>query len=490
MEFTEAHKAGLCGSGMVSSIYASDEECSNAMVMLYGPNYADVKSADIGVEAYRQMQSGALVKDPVTGRMQSRLRPSVTSDQVKEALTGTKARGPQSNYDRWLEVMAPALAQAFGGPKAQTEEARRLAINSGARGIIAKDLALRGIEATQAEEMSTWLKANASHGSAVSGDVANGALVPLDGSLVMNAYTGLGQFPSALGGVLDIVLHGAGGKPDITFPRWSYQVTDAEDFRPQVLCAISGVQEFSLNMTGNLPTQANPTEESGLLYNSLYDQQIIWTPQMQSGGGGTLGLAINGLQHGHDLTLERMHANKLISSTSDLGFDGQVVFSDGTLGSYSPSARGNAIVSSGSGPTAAAIRDMRERAGNQVMNKLCSDGVSYQKFYPGAMSAILVGSYWAEEAYSACPQPSQGQTAFWPEPIHMPLIDDGPDKKLWYSTFGAAPFMAHVFQRGFGPKGRNTVWLNLLNGSLHCRKEGRFGVTVVHPQCGMVNYGS
>jgi hypothetical protein len=483
MPYTLHQKAILCAQGLTGSVNADDSECAMAMETLFGDSGEQATVQEVMIRAHDMKKRGELVEDRATGRMQSRLAPPVSQDQIADVLRVTRNRGPKNNYDLWLEVAVPAMAQAAGGPQAKSETSRRLADRLGFKGMVQRDLEMRGITIVDRMEMTTWVEAN-SQRSGLSEQV-----IPLDMAPVSNAFTGSGAFPSALGGVLDVLLTDIPGSPEVTFPRWSRRMMDAEDFRPQSLCAIGGVGELTLNMTTKSPAEMNINEESGLLVNDIYDGQISWTPQQQSNGPDVLAMGIEVLNRSHDLTLERLHFNRLMSAEIDNGFDGNPIFSSGTLGSFTPSARGNIIATSGGGPSSAQFGLMRKHGRGQVQNKTLEDG-SWAKFYPGALKAILFGSDWEEQAYEACPQPREGEKNYRPEPIFMPMLDEQADTKNWFGIFSAAAFMVHVFQRGYGPNGKSIAWRDPLTGVLHVKKEGRFGCGTLHPQCGIRNNGA
>jgi hypothetical protein len=445
-----------------------------------GASLADVTADDV-FERMEQLGTGKLIK--------RQTRPVLSSERLKSALSGSNSRGPTRNYDLFLEVAIPALAQAMGGPKAESMKAQQMAERLGAKGIMRADLEIRKVPvSSDGEILWTWIKANAAFGSA-----AHGMQIPLDASLVQNAYTGAGAYPAMLGGVLDVFIRDAAAAPEITYTKWSHRITDAEDFRAKGVASICGIRPFSLNMSGKPFSQTDHGEEAGLISNDNYDSGFTWTPDMQANDIGSLAMGFKALRVGHDLTLENLHTAKLIAASTsslaanELGFDGEPIFSDGDLSAITPSARGNWIAKGAGSPSMSQFREMRRRGRVQVLNKIRGDG-GYTAMHAGALSKILIGSEWEEAAYSSCPA-GKDRNEYLPEPIFVPGLDDHPEPKKWLGIFGAAPAFIHVFQVGYGRQGKFTVWLDPLTGCLHVKCEGRFGVAVLHPQQMVLNEG-
>lgn len=418
--------------------------------------------------------------------------------QARETMVnnpGVSASG--SEYDNWMQICVEAMAQRSGGPEASHPQAKIWA-NRRTADIAREDLKRKGLSASgsDGEVIANWTRSCAGPGGVVN-------LEPGTPTMSGGAYTGAASFPNALGGVLNIVFMGTMKTNKITFPQWSRRLPDAPDFRPSTIFSLGGEDEFDLNMTAKEPMQADIAEESTQIFNDRYDKQFIWTPVMQANDNGALAQGVQNLRMGHDFTLERLHYNLLVGGTSNLGPDGQIVFTSGTLAAQTPAARGNAITSGGGGPTDAQLTSMGQYASNQVWNKLNEDGTTYKRLYTGDVSKVLVSHYWRYEAirnltpFGQLPETKAPVTDATVnifrgsiQPIYMPLLNEQADPKYWYAIYDAADFIVHVFQTGYGMGGKQTVVVNMVTGAVQVVWEGRFGATYVRPQQCILNYGS
>jgi len=274
---------------------------------------------------------------------------------------------------------------------------------------------------------------------------------------------------------------------------------NADDFRPQTIWSLMGIEEFSHNPNSLEPKQMDLAEEAGFIDNDIYDGAFVWNEKMQANDGGALQQGVDGLRLGHDLKLESLCVDLATSGVTATAFDGQVVFSAaGTP--VTPAARGNLLSSGGGGPTAAQMGIVRKLARGQVSNKLRGDGVNYQRFSVGSVNKVLISSYWEELAFQTFRQDGEKKVPVtdttrneWlgTEYIYVPKLDELTDTKYWFALFNRRRrFVSYIFQKGYGRGGQKTITVDTHTGVVKIRWSGRFGAVIVHPQCAVLNYGS
>ncbi len=288
------------------------------------------------------------------------------------------------------------------------------------------------------------------------------------------AFNRPGDFPNLLSALAGKILDQAVQLSGVTYPVWTAKLSDVTDFKPHTIIGMGAADELDEIMDDETARPVQLDEEAaGYIQVGRYGNTVPLTPVMVANDdldAFTQGLTT--LAVAHERTLNRLCLALLGANVTLL--DGHALFDD--------TNHGNDITAgSGAAPSTTQANLMRLKHRRQTgiggvgkvgtPPKIALVPTAHEE---AAMQTFLKFSRLNE---SKLPVTDATINTFRGtiEPVVEPDLEDY-STSVWYTM--ADPrirrAIVHVFQRGYGPRGKRTTWFDPAKETRYVKLEGRF----------------
>ncbi len=274
-----------------------------------------------------------------------------------------------------------------------------------------------------------------------------------------------GDFPNILSGLAGKVLDEAIELAETTYKLWTQKRPDAPDLKPSTINGMGGFDQLDLIQDDEPAPQLKMAEEATWIQPDRYANKVGLTPVMVTNDDlGAFSEGLEGLAEAHERTINILCVNILTANAALV--DGTALFH----------ADHNNLQDTGAAPSVAEFDAMRVLH----MSQTGIGGIGFMRNPPvillvptalglAAQQLVLPNASYHPDAVGNINVFANGTITAVIEPELTAA------SALIYYTFitprrGA---ISHIFQRGYGSRGRRTTWFDPDRETRYVRLEGR-----------------